>query len=102
MKTIKVIEWTEEFKDKPVKASTINIISACINEATSNGEMRGFDKFRQLQRIAKAVDERKDKKLIELEDEDYKFLKGIVKQHVPAQWGLNKKIGPAVEELIKE
>ena len=61
---------------------------------------RGLDNFRLFGRLSKAFDKADETKILELEEVDYSFLKGMIEKDAPAIWGMNENILKAVEAFL--
>jgi len=101
MKRIKIEKWKVKLPEgKEVEESLLDIFSNLMGNKDPAQMPRGLDKFRIFTRISKAFDEADKTGILELEEGDYSFLKGIIEADIPGFWGTNKNISKAVEEFF--
>ncbi len=61
---------------------------------------RGLDKFRLFGRLSKAFIKAEEKKVLQLEEGDYSFLKKMIESDVPSTWGMNENLSKAIDLFI--
>ena len=90
---------TQDGKD--TKESLVDILGNLLLIYEQRTQIKGLDNFRRFNKISRVFSNAKEIGIIELEEEDYKYLLDIVTEHVPASWGINPKISEAIEKFIK-
>lgn len=104
MKQIEVMDWTENANGQESKINTIKMLTALINKASKEDMPQGLDQFRMFNRISKAFDHyeahKEEKSFVELEESDYSFIKRLVDNKIPAEWGSNASIFEAIEKVL--
>jgi len=101
MKKIKVISWTETDKTgNEIETDTTSLLDMMIKMIKPEHQPKGLDLFRTMNRLVKAFRKAKKTKLLELEEQDYKFLKDNVEKDIPAMWGSIEKANEAIEEFM--
>ena len=102
MRTIEVQSWKSKAKSgDEVDEDTLMMLTHLLNNRAPERMPRGLDQFRLYNRLTKAFDRAKESKTLVLEEMDYKFLKDIVVQDVPASWGANEHIMAAIENFMQ-
>ena len=86
----------KQVEDK-FEESLILALTTLMNMAEKGDIPAGFDQFRSYSRISKAFDAADKSGFLELEEADYKILKGLLDKKIPAQWAFNKNIVEAIE-----
>lgn len=100
MRKIQIEEWKVESKEGDRTESLLVMINVLISGMKPENMPKGIDKARMYSRIGKAFDKAETTKVLELEEVDYAFIKGLFENSVPAIWGLNKKITKAMEDFL--
>ena len=78
----------------------LTVLNALIVNKKPEEMPKGLDNFRLFGRLSKAFEKADETKVLELEEGDYSFLKGIVEKDTPASWGMNENILKAVELFL--
>jgi len=62
---------------------------------------RGLDKFRLFNKLSKAFSKAEETKILQLEDAEYEFLKGLVENDIPSSWGMNENLFKAFNLFLE-
>ena len=62
---------------------------------------RGLDNFRLMGRLDKAFKKAEKTNMLELEEQDYKFLKDMIEKDIPSIWGQNPNILESIGEFVE-
>lgn len=101
MRKIKIEKWkAENAKGEEVEENLLMGINAIISNKKPTELPKGIEKFRIFGRIGKSFDKAHKTGVLELEEEDYKFLKEIIEKDIPSQWALNQNINKAIDDFL--
>lgn len=101
MRKIKVVKWKETVKGEEIETDTTSLLDMMIKMAKPEEMPRGLDNFRIMNRLDKAFTKAKKTGTIELEEQDYKFLKDKIEKDVPAFWGSIPEASEAIELFVE-
>lgn len=102
MRKIAIESWKEKDREgNDVDVDLVSVLTILLGNKKPEEIPRGLDKFRLFNRLAKAFDKAKDKKILELEEGDYSFLKKMVESDIPCLWGMNVHTSKAVEDFLE-
>ena len=101
MRHIKMVTWTEKVQDKEVETDTTSLLDMMIKMTKPEDAPRGLDNFRIMNRLDKAFSKAKKSGTLDLEEQDYKFLKDRIEKDVPAVWGAIPKAAEAIELFVE-
>jgi hypothetical protein len=102
MRRIPVGKWAEKLPGgtREAEVSLVNILTLLINGIRPERMPRGFESFRIFSRVARAFESAEKTGVLELEEREYEFLLGMVKDDIPANWASNPDIVKAMESLF--
>ena len=101
MRKIKVVKWIEKVNGEDVDTDTTSLLDMMIKMTKPEDAPRGLDNFRIMNRLDKAFSNAKKSGTLELEEQDYKFLKDRIEKDVPAIWGSIPKAAEAIELFVE-
>ena len=96
MRQIELKAWKENGNDVTI----VSVFNALIASKDPREIPRGFDQFRMFNRIGKAFEKAKEGDILELDDGDYLFLKGMVEKDIPSAWGMVIGLSDAIDEFM--
>ena len=105
MKRIKIDRWKNKVRlpdgeVQDVEESLLVMINALINSRDPQKLPRGIDQFRLFSKVSKAFEKADKSGTLELEDATYSFLKKMIEEDIPSQWGANTKYAKAIEAFF--
>ncbi len=105
MKVVEVKRWVaketdESGKPKETKEDTLMALTMLINQKGPATMPRGLDAFRIMNRLSKAFDAAEQTDKLVLSDSDYTFMKDMVVNDLPSNWGRNPQIVDAIEAFL--
>ena len=112
MRKIKIKSWTENIPSKfdeegkvvgteTVDWSILRSINILLSNKKPEETPKGIDGFRTMGRLSKAFDKAEKSKVLELEEQDYKFLSDTISKDIPSVWGSNPNILASIEEFLE-
>ena len=100
MRKIKIKTWKSSIpiKDKDGNVSDSKLIdenllmalNILINIQNPQTMPRGIDNFKIFNTLTNAFEKAEKTHILELEEREYSFLKGIIQESIPGSWGMNK------------
>ncbi len=101
MRKIQIENWKAIDKDgNETEENLTHLLNFLLSNKRPEDIPRGLDNFRLMGRIDKAFKKAEENLLLELEEADYSFLKGMVEKDIPCIFGKNPAILNAVESFI--
>lgn len=101
MRKIKVEKWkAKDAEGKEIEESTLMALNVLIANKKPEEIPRGIDKFRLFGRLAHAFEKAEKTGILELEEIDYSFIKGMIETDVPSTWALNLNLNKAIENIV--
>jgi len=102
MKTTKIEKWSEKLQDgTEVEQTLLKVINTLLSSKDPKTLPRGIEQFRIFGRISKAFEEAEKTGILKLEDSDYNFLKNIVEEDIPANWGAIPNVNKAITAFLE-
>ncbi len=89
MRKIEIKEWKKTI-DGEEKDENFAMVLKALLLSQKPETIRGIDKFRQIGRLAKAFEKAEETKILELEEADYSFLKGLIEKEITGLWAFQK------------
>lgn len=101
MRKIKIETWkAKDPKGKDIEENILIAINALISSLKPQEMPRGIEKYQIFNKLANAFDKANKTKVLEIEEREYKYLKGLIEEKIPASWALNENISKAVESFL--
>lgn len=97
---MKIRTWKTQVDGKEKDESILDMITAIVNMIPPNELPRSFTKFQIFGRLNKAFDKALKTNELILEEEDYKFVEGLIDKYIPSVWALNKNYNQAIETFM--
>ena len=106
MRTIKNHKWKEKAKGPDGKSVEVesDLVNAIINLIAGMNEERiprGISKFRMFNGLKKALEKAKKSGELILDELQYKFVRELIENEVPAIWAGNEDITNAIEAFLE-
>jgi len=98
MRRITVTEWPiKTAEGTEGKESLLQVLSILVTNKKPEEMPRGLEQFKLFNKLVKAFEKAEQTKVLELEEDTYKFLKDTVNRDIPSIWGTNKNIVEAID-----
>jgi hypothetical protein len=102
MRRIEVSKWkANDVEGKEIEETLLSALSVLISMKKPEDMPRGLDKFRLYNRLAKAFEKAEETDILELEENEYLFLKATIENDIPSIWGSNKNISKAINDFLE-
>jgi hypothetical protein len=101
MRKIILNKWKAKLPDgTEVEENIVSALNALIALKNPEKVPRGLDKFRLYSKLVKAFDTAEVSGILELGEDEYKFLKESIENDIPSVWGTNQDISSAIESFL--
>ena len=98
MRKIEIKQWkNKDPEGKVTDEDFIMVLKLLLTSQTAEYTIKGIDKFRLFGRLSNAFENSEETKVLELEEGDYSFLKGLIEKEIPSKWGMKKEVLENVE-----
>ena len=101
MRRIEVSKWKANVEGKEIEETLLSALSVLISMKKPEDMPRGLDKFRLYNRLAKAFEKAEETDILELEENEYLFLKSTIENDIPSIWGSNQHISKAINDFLE-
>jgi hypothetical protein len=100
MRKINVTEWTVKNPEGvETKENLLQVLSILVTNKKPEDLPRGLEQFKLFNKLIKAFEKAEVSKILELEEDTYKFLKNTIDRDIPSIWGTNKNIVEAIDNF---
>jgi len=97
MRKIKIETWKAKIAEgKEQDENLLVALNVLLGNKRPEEIPRGLDAFRTNMRLVKAFDKADKSGILELEEADYSFLKGVIEKDIPSLWGMNENLSKAI------
>jgi hypothetical protein len=105
MRRIPIKKWKEPVSDGKgqtvmQEVGTVRALTMILNGVPPEDMPRGLENFRLFTRLSAAFEKGEREGTLELEDNDYNFLRRIIENNIPASWGASKDLVEAVGSFL--
>jgi len=98
MRRIPVTEWAiKTAEGTEGKENLLMVLSILVTNKKPEELPRGLEQFKLFSKLTKAFEKAEQTKVLELEEDIYKFLKNTIDRDIPSVWGANKNIVGAID-----
>ena len=100
MRKINVLEWPiKTAEGTETKENLLQVLSVLVTNQQPADLPKGYEAFKLFNKLTKAFEKAEQTKVLELEEDIYKFLKNTIDRDIPSAWGANRNIVAAIDSF---